>query len=217
MGVIFLGRRSIFFIDGFNLYHSLDGNRSFHKYKWLDLYKLALRFSFPPYEELRSVRYFTAFASWKSAQTVSRHKAYIKALESAGVQITFGRFQEKRRACRAVGGCGLSFAAHEEKLTDVNIAVGIVEACVTNQCDILYLISGDNDLVPALQTAKRLCPSIKITVVLPINAKAQTLTKICHQNGYTIAKISEQYLADSQFPDRMNIGGKNYTRPSSWT
>jgi hypothetical protein len=104
-----------------------------------------------------------------------------------------------------------------EKLTDVNIAVSIVEACVTDQCDILYLVSGDNDLVPALATAKRLCSSVEVTIVLPINAKAKTLTKICHQNGYTIAKISEPYLVNSQFPDQIEFRGKPYTRPPTWS
>jgi uncharacterized LabA/DUF88 family protein len=165
IGGIALAKRSMFFVDGFNLYHALDGNSSFHKYKWLDLQKLALHFSQPPYEHLQGVKYFTAYASWRSAMTVSRHKAYVKALRNAGVQVVFGRFQEKQRTCRAKGGCGLSFPVHEEKLTDVNIAVSIVEACVTGKCDILYLVSGDNDLVPALETAKRLCSSVEITVV----------------------------------------------------
>jgi uncharacterized LabA/DUF88 family protein len=133
----------MFFVDGFNLYHALDGNLSFHKYKWLDLRKLALHFSMPPYEILQGVRYFTAYASWRPAGTVSRHKAYMKALRSVGTQITLGRFQEKLRTCRAAGGCGRAFTVHEEKLTDVSIAVSIVEACITNQCDILYLVSGD--------------------------------------------------------------------------
>jgi uncharacterized LabA/DUF88 family protein len=207
----------MFFVDGFNLYHALDGDISFHKYKWLDLRKLALHFSMPPYENLQSVKYFTAYASWRPAATVSRHKAYVKALRSAGVQVVFGRFQEKLRVCKARKGCGLSFPVHEEKLTDVNIAVSIVEACVTDRCDILYLVSGDNDLVPALETAKRLCPSVGITVVLPINARANTLTKICHKNGYNIAKISEPYLAASQFPDQIDIEGKPYTRPPTWS
>jgi uncharacterized LabA/DUF88 family protein len=206
----------MFFVDGFNLYHSLDGNPLFRKYKWLDLHKLALHFSKPPYEYLQGVKYFTAYASWRPAITVSRHKAYVKALQTVGVEVVLGRFQEKQRTCRAPNGCGQKFTVHEEKLTDVNIAVSIVEACITNRCDILYLVSGDNDLVPALKTAKRLCASVEITVVLPINARAKTLTTICHQSGYTIAKIREPYLAASQFPDQRLIGGKPYTRPPTW-
>ena len=207
----------MFFVDGFNLYHALESNPKFHKYKWLNMHELALQFSKPPYENLQKVRYFTAYATWKSVGTVSRHKAYVKALQNVGVEIILGRFQEKYRTCRAHNGCGLSFPIHEEKLTDVNIAVAIIEACVTKQCDILYLISGDNDLVPALEAAKRLCPSVEVTVVLPINAKAKTLTQICHANGYTITAMNEPFLAASQFPDQVIVGGKSYTRPPTWS
>ena len=193
----------MFFVDGFNLYHALDSDIRFHKCKWLNLYALALQISQPPYEILQQVKYFTAYPTWKPFPTLSRHRAYVKALQSVDVEVTFGRFQEKTRICRAPGGCGLKFSVHEEKLTDVNIAVSIIEACVMKQSDILYLVSCDNDLVPALEAAKRLCPAVEITVLLPINAKAKTLTKICHQNGYGIAKINEPYLAASQFPDQI--------------
>lgn len=205
----------MFFIDGYNLYHSLDANPRFHKYKWLDLKKLALLFSHLPYEDLKAVRYFTAYANWKQA-SASRHRIYTRVLHNTGVDIVFGRFQDKERTCRAVSGCGKKFVVHEEKLTDVNIAVSIVEACVTDQCDILYLISGDNDLVPALEAARRLCTGIDITVVLPIDAKAKTLTQICHKNNYTVAKISEEFLAAAQFPDRIRIGDRAYHKPAGW-
>jgi uncharacterized LabA/DUF88 family protein len=210
-------KRSMFFVDGFNLYHALDNETRYNKYKWLNLRALALQFSKPPYENLQHVKYFSAYATWKPSSTTSRHRAYIKALQSVNVEVILGRFQEKTRSCRAPGGCGLKFPVHEEKLTDVNIAISIVEACITNQCDILYLVSGDNDLVPALEAAKRICPAVEITVVLPINAKAKTLTNICHKNGYTVAKISEPYLAVSQFPDQINFGGKKYTKPPAWS
>jgi uncharacterized LabA/DUF88 family protein len=208
-------KRSIFFIDGFNLYHSLDNKPQFHKYKWLNLWKLALQFSHHPYEDLQQVKYFTAYAKWKPA-SVLRHKAYIKALQSVGVDVVFGRFQEKQLICRAESGCGKKYISHEEKLTDVNIAISIVESCVTKQCDILYLISGDNDLVPALDAAKRISPSLDITVILPINAKANTLTRLCHDNNYSIVKISEAFLANSQFPQQITICNKVYSCPLTW-
>ena len=33
--------RVIFFVDGFNLYHALHRKQQYHKYKWLNLSKLA--------------------------------------------------------------------------------------------------------------------------------------------------------------------------------
>jgi hypothetical protein len=34
----------IFFIDGFNLYHSIANEKRFNKYKWIDLSELAKNF-----------------------------------------------------------------------------------------------------------------------------------------------------------------------------
>lgn len=167
-----VGKRSAFFIDGYNLYHSLDSAPRFRRYKWLDLRKLALGFSVPPYEELRAVRYFTAFADWRPASS-ARHRMYVSALETVGVETILGRFQEKQLTCRAPNGCGKTFLAHEEKMTDVNIAVSIVESCVADRFDVIYLVSGDNDLVPALEAVRRLSSKTKITVVLPIGARAK--------------------------------------------
>lgn len=204
----------MFFIDGFNVYHSLA--RKYRQYLWLDFMKLANLFSIPPYESVKSVKYFTAFADWKP-ESANRHREYVDLLARTGVEVKLGRFQQKDRKCCADGGCGKKFIIHEEKLTDVNIAVSIVEACFTNQCDILYLISGDNDLIPALETAKRLCSEIKITVVLPINAKAKHITQICGTNGYQISKIGETFLRKSQFPDQVDMDGKVFVRPARWT
>ena len=54
-------KRSMFFVDGFNMYHALDEDPAFHKYKWLDLDALARCISIPPYEDIQNVRYFTAY------------------------------------------------------------------------------------------------------------------------------------------------------------
>ena len=60
------------FVDGFNLYHALDDNPCFHKYKWLDLAKLARCFV-PQTDEIVQVFYFTAYATW-APEKVEKHK-----------------------------------------------------------------------------------------------------------------------------------------------
>jgi len=37
-------KRILFFIDGFNVYHALDDDPKYNKYKWLDYFNLAKRF-----------------------------------------------------------------------------------------------------------------------------------------------------------------------------
>jgi uncharacterized LabA/DUF88 family protein len=101
-------------------------------------------------------------------------------------------------------------------MTDVNIAVNIIKTCVQSACDSVYLLSGDNDLVPALETAKELCPDIRIRVLLPINAKAKKLMTACRKNNFKYMHIKEQHLAESQLPDPVIIGDKVYPKPLHW-
>jgi uncharacterized LabA/DUF88 family protein len=142
--------------------------------------------------------------------------------------VILGKFQEITRTSRvkcrrpcAKGSaqlfCDKPYTAHEEKMTDVNIAVNIIESCVQKSCDAVYLLSGDNDLVPALETAKRLCPGVRIRVLLPINAKAKKLMTACRENSFKYMRVKEHHLAESQFPNSVTIGDKIYSKPSHWS
>lgn len=67
----------IFFIDGFNLYHSIANERRFNKYKWIDLSKLAKNF-ITKKEHIEEIYYFTALTPWSPDKT-NRQKIFIKA------------------------------------------------------------------------------------------------------------------------------------------
>ena len=218
-------RRAMCFIDGFNLYHSLDNNLTFKKYKWLDLWSLSEKLMLPN-ETLVEVFYFTAYTYWNSARQM-RHSDYVLINENKGCKVILGKFQEKERfspvrcssSCAAnasQGYCGKKFLIHEEKMTDVNIAISILKACVLGICDAIYLISGDNDLVPALETVKELFPKVRIRVILPINAKAKNLMNTCKKNGFKYQRIKEHHLASSQFPNLVVIGNNSYSKPAHW-
>ena len=219
-------KRAAYFIDGFNLYHSLDNNPSFRKYKWLDLSALCKIFITKD-EELADVFYFTAYTYWNSGRQV-RHRMYVTINEAQGCKAVLGQFQERARisrvmcVCPCLPGsdqryCGKKYLAHEEKMTDVNIAVNILKTCVQRTCDAVYLLSGDNDLVPALETARSLSPDTRIRVVLPINAKAKKLMAVCKKNEFKYMRIKEEHLAKSQFPDPVVINGKTYSKPAHWS
>jgi uncharacterized LabA/DUF88 family protein len=109
--------RYFFYIDGFNVYYSLN-NRRFRKYKWLNYRKVAESIA-KPEDNIAGIFYFTTFVQWKP-DSVARHKQYIKALRSVGVDVVFGRFLEKTPKCHV---CGKRYKTHEEKQTDINIAL----------------------------------------------------------------------------------------------
>jgi hypothetical protein len=65
------------------------------------------------------VYYFSAYAVWQPRK-VGRHIAYVKALRAVGVTVVLGQFKQKDRRCPA---CNHTWVGHEEKETDVNIAI----------------------------------------------------------------------------------------------
>lgn len=217
-------RKATFFIDGFNLYHSLDNLRDFRKYKWLNLWKFAESILLPN-DNLLEVNYFTAYTDWNTDR-MKRHQEYVFLNEHAGCNVTLGKFFRKDRTCMAecktpcLGGikrfCQKRYIAHEEKMTDVNIAVGIVRAAALKTCESIYLLSGDNDLLPALKTAMEISPDTRIRVVLPTNSKAKSIINFCINNGLKHIRIKEKHLCVSQFPDPVVVNGVTYTKPTHW-
>ncbi len=217
--------RAIAFVDGFNLYHSIDNDPALHKYKWLDL-KALVRHFLTSTECLQEVRYFSAYTDWNPSRK-SRHHAYVKVLESSGVKVTLGQFVERERtslvrckkSCKSGTTspfCGKRFLSHEEKQTDVNIAVDILRTCFTGSCESVYLVTGDNDIVPALEAARQLFPKTHIRVLLPIHAKAKKMMASCTKNGFKYMRINATHLAASQFPNNVLVSGSVFSRPASW-
>jgi len=217
-------RKAAFFIDGFNLYHSLDKQSNLRKYKWLNLWRFSELFLLPN-EELADVYYFTAYTDW-NPERKKRHQTYVFMNESVGCKVVLGKFLKKDRTsmvkcgapCR--GGseefCKKKYTAHEEKMTDVNIAVNIVKAAAMQKYESIYLLSGDNDLRPALETAREIFSPLRIRVVLPINAQAKTLMDFCEEHGFKYIRIKQKALSDAQFSDPFIVGDTPYHKPAHW-
>jgi len=196
------------FIDGFNIYHALEDNLSYHKYKWLNLEKLSKCFTGSK-DTITKNFYFTAYATW-NMQKLSRHKIYVEALRLAGVEAVFGAFRRKDRRCRV---CNKRYLTFEEKRTDVNIAIKLFQTAIDGLWDTALIISGDSDLIPAIQAIKSTFPDKKIGVIIPIGRRAEELKLVTDFH----AKIKEKHLKTCQFDDEIRLdGGRVLKRPSSW-
>lgn len=75
-----------------------------------------------------------------------------------------GKFQRRTVQCHT---CHSKRISYEEKETDVSLAVRLVEGAARNDFDTALLISGDAEFVPAIQSARRLKPDLRIVVVFP--------------------------------------------------
>lgn len=150
------------FIDGFNLYHALDATGQ-HHLKWLDLRRLCAEFAPPPHQSLNEVYYFSAYATWRPA-AYARHRSFVAALGTCGVTPVMGVFKRKDRSCRA---CGHTWPDHEEKETDVNIALHLLRDAQLDRYDRALIISGDSDLAPAVRMVREQFPAKSIRILAP--------------------------------------------------
>jgi uncharacterized LabA/DUF88 family protein len=207
--------RVIVFIDGFNVYHALEGERgsrhcgAYRKYKWLDYAALA-RCYVGGKDEIRKVYLFTALATW-NPDKVNRHQQYLYVLRRRGVEVVLGKFKRKNRFCLL---CRKEYRTYEEKLTDVNIAVQMFKGAMLDEYDRAILISGDTDIIPAIRTIHEVFPGKEIGVVIPMDAMSEDLRRECDFHF----QMKEDHLARSQLPDEIPdaIHG-TIRRPPSWT
>lgn len=203
--------RAIFFIDGFNVYHAL-ANKMYSKYKWLNYRKFAECFVSPKKETIQEILYFTAYAHWNKEKQ-ERHKNYVRALKFHGIHVVFGKFKKVTRECRA--DCKKRYETFEEKETDVNIAIYLLKKAFQDEFDTAYIISGDSDLVPAIEHIKNIFPYKNIKCIIPIARSAEHIKNICDSHH----KMKEKHLRTSQFPEIIVLDpGKNIflTKPPEW-
>jgi len=195
-------RRTIVYIDGFNLYHAIDG-LGVQSLKWLDLRALSesiLRQG----ETLKSVKYFSAFATWRP-DAYARHLDYVRALEARGIEVVLGQFKEKPRKCQS---CKSKWMAHEEKETDVNIASHMIADALTGEVERLILVSADTDLSPPIKIIARHAPHCEVFVATPPGR-----FKICRALMPKL-ELSRARIAKCFLPARVQIdAGRWVERP----
>lgn len=200
-------RKVIAYVDGFNLYHAIDDLRRPHL-KWVDLHALAKSICGKD-ETLVGVKYFSAYATWRPG-AVGRHRAYVAALKHMGVECVIGHFKQKHRRCAS---CGATWIGHEEKETDVAIAVELVADAFTDAFHRALIISADSDLAPAIRSAQKHFPKKTINVIAPPGRKAHA------RDLKPLFEITAGRLAGCLLPEsgQDQDGKLLFVRPLSWS
>ena len=200
--------RLIVYVDGFNLYHGLH-DATGRANLWLDL--VALAKSLRPRSNLVGVKYFTAPVLNEPA-AVSRqahHQGALLAKYPSLLSIVQGRYQSKQVTCVR---CGHSYIKHEEKETDVNIAVQLVADAARHEMDAALVISADSDLAPAVRMAKRIEPRLFVAAAFPPKRFSNELKALMPVSF----QIGANRFRKVQLPDTFTIGGVTYNRPAKW-
>lgn len=209
-----MANRVCFLVDGFNVYHSVCAAQRVIKgasLKWLDIQSLCSSYlsSIGNGAVMEKVFYFSAFMDW-IPEKVARHQALVEALRATGVEIQLGRFKEKEVWCRT---CKQLNKHHEEKETDVAIAVKLMELLYLDACDTAVLVSGDTDLAPAVRAAKALWPKKRIWALFPFARHNAELKAICH--GHLKVK-AQRYVTYQLSNPLKGLSGGVIWKPPTW-
>ena len=152
-----------------------------------------------PGQVLAAVRYFTARISPRPGSTSQskRQATFLEALETrADLHIHYGHYLAKERHCPE---CRAEWTTHEEKMTDVNIAVELLGDAQDDAFDTAIIISGDSDLTPPVRATLDRYPEKRVIIAFPPARHSSQLADAATA-AFTIGR---KKLKDSQLPDEV--------------
>lgn len=211
MSGVGLMQRVIVYIDGFNLYYGLKEMR-WQRYYWLDVCKLANKL-LRRHQKLMAVHYFTTRIALNPNDPAKkkRQDIFIEALETLPDLTThFGKFLSKERRCKH---CGKKQQIYEEKMTDVNIAVQLLNDAQDNQLDTAIVVSADSDLVGPICAVLRRFPKKRVIAAFP----PKRFSKALRDSATGYLRVTESNLKNSQLPPQIvKPNGHILNRPTNW-
>lgn len=203
--------RVILYIDGFNFYYGIK-ERGWYDCYWLDPFQLGMKL-LRENQQLLQVKYFTARIS-EVPSNPEKHKRqgiWLEAVEDLhNTQVFYGHYLSKVKRCFK---CGSTWVDHEEKMTDVKIAVEMMRDAYEDRFDLALVVSGDSDLAPPIEAIRSRFPAKRIIVTFPPKRKSKQLESVANASFM----IGRKVLQDSQFPDEFKkADGYTLKRPESW-
>ena len=205
--------RTHVYVDGFNLYYgALKGT----PHKWLDLERLMT--GLLPRNDVQAIKLFTArIKSRPDDPTVAqRQNAYLRALTAhcPRVELVFGHFLSHTTRMplaspAANGARTVDVIKTEEKGSDVNLAVHMVDDAWRDLYDAAVIVSNDSDLAEAMKRVRALG---KTTGLVTPAARRASQQLARHANFRK--QLRSRHLAKAQLPEQ--IPGTNISRPDEW-
>ena len=206
--------RTYVYVDGFNLYYgALKGTA----WKWLDLvalFQIVLR----QHHDILKVKYFTARVSGAPTDESQplRQNVYLRALQRfrPEVEVHFGHFLTHRvRAPLSQPLAGRHTAEvirTEEKGSDVNLAVHLLNDSWLDAYDCGVVVSNDSDVAEAMRLVREQHGK-QIGLITP---GARRTSQQLKKHADFVRHIRANGLMRSQLPDP--IPGTNIRKPAAW-
>jgi uncharacterized LabA/DUF88 family protein len=185
------------FIDGFNFYHALidtSKGQDLRKYRWISYWDLGQYFAHKRDCSLESVYIFTAYPTWDT-QKLQRHENLVKIWTDTGCKVVLGNFKQVHKNCNNYkrskiynsmrckisncSDCNGVYISHEEKKSDVNFSVKLIEAAMDNEFDTAVMVTADTDIIPAVNVIKKRFQDKAIGLSCPPNRRNDEFAKSC--------------------------------------
>lgn len=170
-----------------------------------------------PNNEIEKIKYFIAHVSSspQDPQKSSRQKTYIRALKShiPEFEVYYGQFNRHKVRAPLVtpinGKNTVEIYKTEEKGSDVNLAVHILNDAWRNRYDCAVIITNDGDIAEALKLTKEIDGKL-IGILSPVDHPLLILK----QHANFVKKIRSGALATSQLP--RTIPNTTISKPADW-
>jgi len=209
----------IFFVDGFNFYHGLRKSRKtdsdWQKCYWIDFVQLFKQF-IAPGQSLEKVYYFTAPPL--NSDKFANQRLLFKAnaiINPAVFEVIDGKFLTKTVKCKI---CNATYQINEEKHTDVNIAIKMIDDCLLGKVDTIVLVSADGDLLTPLKLINERFPNVKIRIYFPPGNKSDALKNYMKSQKKQVVLLgnNKAKFIYSIMPDTVTKDGVTITIPAKW-
>ena len=205
---------TIVYVDGFNFYYGLLRGSP---YKWLNLQSL-FEDIFSTQNYIAKIKYFTARVKATSydPEAQQRQDAYLRALRKycRKIEIFYGHFLSHQVIMENVNPPPQKVCVwkNEEKGSDVNLAVHVLNDAWKSSCDCAIIVSNDSDLAESLRLVK-LHQNVKIGLITPGAPKRKTSAQLSQFADF-YKPIRSQALKKHQLPH--SIPGTNIKKPDTW-
>lgn len=206
--------RTIVYVDGFNFYYgAVKGT----PWKWLDPAALFSRV-LGPRNRLVKVKYFTARVqpTPSDPDVHVRQDMYLRALlaHCPLVELYFGHFLRHRVLMEHAlpPPATVSVWKNEEKGSDVNLALHLLNDAWTDAYDCAVVVSNDSDLAESLRLVKQ--QNRKMLGLITPGAPARKTSRQLALHADFVRTIRPSALASSQLPSP--IPGANIHKPTRW-
>jgi len=203
------------YIDCMNLRYAIErlGGGQLHLYDPEKIARKGLKAS----DRLQQVNCYTAVAKHRGNDVKNSRLAFIRAIEELGHRVVRGRFKKKNRIVPVPaslresldGRTHIRMAMHEEKETDVNIAIDMIGDAKDGKYTKMILVSGDSDFLPVVRRLLGL--GIRVVVLAPPFQRVKEFRALAkqHPSKLSVFQLSEQDIQSCLLDDPENATAKD--------